>query len=74
MDKLEQLAHETEYYRKKDQILCGDFLISHPYMSKYDVQNYQYEMVIDRYQNTSINKLLKIQQKIQRKKSSKNHE
>lgn len=60
MERLERWAQETDYYKNKSRKFIKDFLIDTPYMNKYDVQNYQDEMIVERYQNTYRNQLLKI--------------
>ncbi len=60
MEKIKKLAKGTEYFSIKGQKISDDFLIRTPYMDKYDVQRFQDEMLVGRYQNTYRNQLLKI--------------
>lgn len=60
MKRLKQWVLETKYYSRNGERFLRDFLIDTPYMNKYDVQKFQDEMIVNRYQNIYRNQLLKI--------------
>lgn len=60
MNKLEQLARDTAFYQKKKRAIPDTFLIDAPYMTKFDMQEHQDDLLIEKYQSLNRRLLLKI--------------
>lgn len=60
MEKVEINVQNTEYFQTNGNMLSSSFLIDAPYMTKYDIQKYQDEMILSSCRSASRGSFLKI--------------